>query len=209
MGRDLEQFVHPERISQQLICPICTQVLKDPVQTSSDHLFCEDELLEWLTRSNLCPITKAVIDPSTIKKPSRIILNMLAELEVYCMHKDEGCSWTGTSEQLHSHLAKGCLHHETCKLKETMAKQEKKITDLSDRITLLEIRNEELVEENEELKTTVEDLKSRLRVFHALAPPGQVTSSKVSSFTEKLSDAERLKRLESLKISKEFKEGHK
>jgi regulator of replication initiation timing len=179
------------------------------VQTSSDHLFCEDELLEWLTRSNLCPITKAVIDPSTIKKPSRIILNMLAELEVYCMHKDEGCLWTGTSEQLTSHLAKGCLHHETCKLKETMAKQEKKITELSDRITLLEIRNEELVEENDELKTTIEELKSRLRVFHALAPPGQASSGKVSSSTEKLSDAERLKRLESLKISKEFKEGHK
>lgn len=209
MGRDIEQFVHPERISQQLICPICTQVLKDPVQTSSDHLFCEDELLEWLTRSNLCPITKAVIDPSTIKKPSRIILNMLAELEVYCVHKSEGCTWIGTSEQLTAHLSKGCLHHEACKLKEVIANQDQKITELSDRIAILETRNEELTDENEELKATVEDLRSRLRVFHALAPPGQSTSNKLSASAEKLSDAERLRRLESLKISKEYKEGHK
>ncbi|RYG59632.1 hypothetical protein EON64_20040, partial [archaeon] len=69
MGRDLEDFVHPERISSQLICPICTQVLHRPVMTMSEHLFCEEELLEWLTRSSLCPVTKQPIDPATITRP--------------------------------------------------------------------------------------------------------------------------------------------
>ena len=51
MGIEAECFVHPERISKELFCPICTLVLENPVQTPSEHLFCEDELLEWLTRS--------------------------------------------------------------------------------------------------------------------------------------------------------------
>ena len=51
MGIDYECFLHPERISSELICPICTLVLENPVQTPSEHLFCEEELLEWLTRS--------------------------------------------------------------------------------------------------------------------------------------------------------------
>ena len=51
MGIESESFVHPERIPNELFCPICTLVLENPVQTPTEHLFCEDELLEWLTRS--------------------------------------------------------------------------------------------------------------------------------------------------------------
>lgn len=59
-----------------------------------DHLFCEDELLEWMSRfdinQSLCPITKNVLDPTMIRKPSRIIINMLNELEMYCSNKCNG-----------------------------------------------------------------------------------------------------------------------
>ena len=87
MGVELESFVHPERISSQLICPICTQVLDRPVQTPSEHLFCEDELLEWMTRSQFCPVTNSKLEPDSIKRPGRVILNMLAELDRYCPHR--------------------------------------------------------------------------------------------------------------------------
>jgi len=38
----------------------------------------------------LCPMTKTPLDPNHIKKPSRIILNMLNELEMYCIYKGNG-----------------------------------------------------------------------------------------------------------------------
>jgi hypothetical protein len=41
MGIDIEDFVHPEHISPELICQICQGVVDRPVQTPSEHLFCE------------------------------------------------------------------------------------------------------------------------------------------------------------------------
>lgn len=168
-GLDLDQFVHPERISSQLICPICTQVLDRPVQTATEHLFCEDELLEWMTRSDLCPITKTKLDPSQIRKPGRIVLNMLAELEMYCKNRPHGCTWTGSRE----HLLK---HQElcTCRSKEELLQELKekddKLSMLSDRVDNLTNRNMSLEEENIVLREKIEEYQHRIRVFHALIP---------------------------------------
>lgn len=170
MGRDLEQFVHPERISSQLICPICTMVLKNPVQTSTEHLFCEEELLEWMTRSNLCPITKTALDPSQIRKPSRIILNMLAELQIYCNYRGKGCKWIGTEEHLQSHLDHECIFHQNFLLQETVEFQNSKLLESNEVVTRLEMKIHQLQQENAWLKTVVEDYQERLRLFHALLP---------------------------------------
>ena len=105
MGVDIECFVDPEHISSELICPICQNVLDNPVQTPSEHLFCEAELIEWLLRSEVCPVTKGRLDPSQIRKPGRIITNMIGELQRYCPNRCEGCSWKGPNAQVSTHLS--------------------------------------------------------------------------------------------------------
>lgn len=65
------------------------------MQTPTEHLFCEDELLTWMTTSDLCPVTKMKLDPLTITRAGRVIQNMLGELKRYCMNKEHGCQWTG------------------------------------------------------------------------------------------------------------------
>lgn len=169
MGTDLEQYVHPDRISSQLICPICTQVLKNPVQTSTDHLFCEDELLEWMARSNLCPVSKQVLDPEKITKPSRIILNMLAELEIYCTNKCEGCTWSGSYEHLQKHLA-NCTFRPRSELYVEIKMLSDRIVHLESIYSQLESRHDHVIEENGYLKDLVEEYRQRLRIFHALLP---------------------------------------
>ena len=169
MGTDLDQYVHPDRISSQLICPICTQVLKNPVQTSTDHLFCEDELLEWMTRSNLCPVSKQVLDPEKITKPSRIIMNMLAELEIYCSNKAEGCNWSGPHERLGSHLS-SCTFRPRSELQAEILALTERVEELEKANEHLESRSDLLGEENSFLKGLVEEYQQRLRVFHALLP---------------------------------------
>lgn len=111
MGIESEQFVHPERISSQLFCAICTQVLDNPVITETEHLFCENELLEWfvIKGDQVCPVTNQKLDATKIVKPGRVITNMLKELERYCVNKPDGCQWSGPSEHLTSHL-KSCCH---------------------------------------------------------------------------------------------------
>ena len=62
----LRVVIHDVTIAE-LICPICHNVVENPVQTPSEHLFCEDELLEWLVQSTICPVTNTPLDASTIK----------------------------------------------------------------------------------------------------------------------------------------------
>lgn len=176
MGIDLELFVHPERISSQLICPICTQVLENPVQTSSEHLFCEDELLEWLSRSSLCPITKIELDPSTIRKPGRIILNMLSELEMYCKNRAHGCAWTGSKDHLFNHLAT-CKYQSQEYFQNEILERDNKIIQLEHVIDELAAKNEDLRQENICLIEKIEEYQRRIRVFHALLPQNTISCS--------------------------------
>jgi len=130
MGFELELFVHPERISPQFICAICQGVLDRPVETPTEHLFCEDDLLEWMSRSNLCPVTKKVLDPGSIRKPGRIILNMLGELERYCIYKENGCNWQGPNHMASAHEKSCCCRPMDDFIKELNAKDEE-IKDLN------------------------------------------------------------------------------
>ena len=213
MGLDSDLLVHPERLSSQLICPICTQVLQNPVQTSTDHLFCEEELLEWMTISSVCPVTKVQLLAQEIKKPSRIILNMLAELEVFCPNKVNGCNWSGLNETMGVHF-RSCDHKPVEDLKKDIAEKDKRIFDLQWRVDSLEARCNDLEEENKCLKGIIVENNRRLRVFSALAESKQSDVSKgtlllsdtdVGNHTDpedSYSDAIRLMRLKSNSINK-------
>jgi hypothetical protein len=194
MGRDLDCFVHPERISPQLICPICTQVLYRPVQTVSEHLFCEDELLEWMTRSSTCPITKSTLDPNEITRPSRIILNMLAELEVFCSNKQRGCSWIGPQELMDAHTEQ-CAYRPTNQLLEAIKIKDSKIMELEQRVKVLEERYSSLLLETAVISGELRDSQQRLRLFEALVPTASVPKIETKRAEEVTSDAERLRRL--------------
>lgn len=205
MGRDLEEFVHPERISSQLICPICTQVLLNPVQTATEHLFCEDELLEWMTRSSQCPVTKRTIDPGEIRRPGRIVLNMLAELEVFCCYKRLGCPWTGPQELLASHSAH-CAHRPVTEFVAEIEEKNGAIARLEARVEDLERENRDLEEkclsalqEIDALKSQLVECHQRLRLYDALLPTANVGAMpRTGKAEEAKSDADRLRRLSTL-----------
>lgn len=166
MGLDLDSFVHPERISGQLICPICTQVLDNPVQTPTDHLFCEDELLEWLSRSSLCPATNTQLNPDSIRRPSRIIVNMLAELQRYCPNRAEGCVWVGENEHTAAHVA-GCTFRPRSLLMQDLSLAEERISKLKAKLAKAEKKIELLTQTNVQLASTNAIHERELRVYNA------------------------------------------
>lgn len=165
-GLDLDDFVYPERISSQLICPICTQVLENPVQTPTDHLFCEDELLEWLSRSTLCPATNTPLDPDAIGRPSRIIVNMLAELQRYCPNRAEGCTWKGENEHTAAHVV-ACTFRPRALVVQDLTLAEEKISKLRDKLVKAEKKIEMLTHINVELASTNAINERKLRVYNA------------------------------------------
>jgi hypothetical protein len=217
MGFDLEDFVHSERISSELICPICHGVVEKPVQTPSEHLFCEDELLEWMLRSELCPLTHEPLDPSTITKPGRIITNMLAALERYCPNKDLGCSWQGACDRLPSHLTSCEWQNPTLLLKKLTEKDvlitllQERLTQTQGKITALESLNDELEEENQLLRR-------KLKVYDAFFDKGTQNVSELDAASQHkesssnkgqssdLNKLSRLRQLETMKDSDDQKE---
>ena len=199
MGFEIELFVHPDRISNQLICPICTSVLERPVQTPSEHLFCEDELLEWMTRSQMCPVTNTKLDPDTIRKPGRIIMNMLAELEMYCPNRIHGCQWIGSSDQVTIHKKK-CINRSKEELlleiqnkDNIIAKLKQKLSISQEKILELQERNSILLENNDELEL----INRRLKVYDAFFKSDEKDDGdKATSAVQELSRLRRLNLIE-------------
>lgn len=171
MGHDFDLFVYPDRISSQLICPICTLVLKNPVQTSTEHLFCEDELLEWMAVSTVCPVTNSQLNPEDIRKPGRIIANMLGELEMFCPNKEHGCKWVGQNEHLNRHLD-DCKYQNDSEPKEEDPKITK-IKDLTLRLAELEFKYNAVLEENNKLKSKLRKSEKICEIFSTFLTSGE------------------------------------
>ena len=60
MGYELARFVEGgSEVDEELICPICSGVLQDPVHTPQcEHAFCRDCIKKWLERTQACPIDR-------------------------------------------------------------------------------------------------------------------------------------------------------
>lgn len=211
MGFDLELFVYPDRISPELICPICHGVVEKPVQTPSEHLFCEDELLEWMLRSELCPITHEPLDPSTITKPGRIINNMLAALERYCPNKELGCQWQGSCDRLGAHLS-SCEWQNPSMLIKKLEEKDVLITLLQERVAQTQSSIARLENENRELMEENERIKRKLKVYDAFFEKGSHshseldTSSQDTETKQTNSDINKLSRLRKLETMKSTEE---
>jgi hypothetical protein len=168
MGVEAEEFVHPERISSQLFCSICTNVVENPVITPTEHLYCENELLDWFVQKGdqICPMTNVKLDAAKITKPGRIIMNMLNELERYCPNKREGCSWTGENCQVSRHL-KACQFKPRTELIADIQQKSTTIKLLTSRVAVLEEKIQILEGEKKQLNLSVGSLQRTLRVYEA------------------------------------------
>ena len=73
-----------------LICPICYNILKDPIScnsTEKSHSFCKVCILKSLKINDKCPICKQTFEFWTNKK----IKELLQKLKFKCKYAEEGC----------------------------------------------------------------------------------------------------------------------
>ncbi len=59
-------------------CPICYDIVEDPVITHCAHFFCNECINSHLTRNNNCPVCREPIKKSelvatTVKKPTQVL----------------------------------------------------------------------------------------------------------------------------------------
>ena len=94
------QFISRDKsFVERFLCPICQEILYEPVQTSCGHLFCGRCLKR--VQSKKCPSCreKFVREPIEDKFNKREIRNLI----VKCQNSSRGCEWEGELGNVESH----------------------------------------------------------------------------------------------------------
>ena len=77
--------------ADNLICPICLQLLKNPISCSeriNSHSFCKECIDEFLKEKDACPICKSNFE----YKIKNNIIQEVNNLYFFCLFKNEGCN---------------------------------------------------------------------------------------------------------------------
>ena len=94
-----------------LTCLICRLVAQEPYQTGCcGKLFCKTCLTRWLHQRNTCPHCQQELPVDGIFRDVRAAQE-IGDLAIYCLHKNDGCEWTGELRLIKGHL-RGCVHEE-------------------------------------------------------------------------------------------------
>ena len=110
-GYEEERFEH--EVDSKLLCPICSNVLKDPVQCQNEHYFCRSCIKKHLhENSETCPMCQDHLTEETLTKPPRLLTNMLECLKIRCDHAKRGCQELIKLEFLDQHV-KSCGYSPT------------------------------------------------------------------------------------------------
>ena len=95
MGISLDNVID-KKLTHHLICSICTELVEDAlILKTCDHMFCRECVCEWkrgqsiVGNSPTCPECRQAFLDNDLVKPSRIILNMMGEINLTC--PNEGC----------------------------------------------------------------------------------------------------------------------
>ena len=92
-------------VDEDLHCPICMNVLKDPVQCGpNEHYFCSNCITRHLKNSQSCPFCVEELSQETLKPPSRFVNNRLNKLVIRCDYFERGCQDFVELEELSCHV---------------------------------------------------------------------------------------------------------
>lgn len=96
-------------VDENYICPICMNVLKDPVQCQrNEHYFCTPCIRKHLKRnSNTCPTCRDELTLETLGKSSRLVTRYLSNLKIRCDYFNRGCREVALLGDLETHV-KNC-----------------------------------------------------------------------------------------------------
>ena len=87
---------------EDLKCPICQELVNDPVLTSCGHLFC----IECIKGEDFCSLCRERFSLFPDQRTKRQIRN----LTVQCTHNNTGCTWQGNLGDFQKHLETSCSY---------------------------------------------------------------------------------------------------
>ena len=87
-------------VLEELKCPICLELVSNPVQTSCGHLFCG----KCITSTVNCPVDRKRFTKTTDHFNKR----RLGNFRVLCPNSEKGCEWEGELRAAEEHTATTC-----------------------------------------------------------------------------------------------------
>ena len=121
-------------VDKNFLCPICADVLKDPVQCQNQHYFCKVCIKKHLEKNaKSCPICVQDLSEETLAEPPRILTDYLDGLMISCDHSEIGCTEVVQVSRLKTHVRE-------CNYRPVVCTNEKcgqtfKQEDLADHVT--------------------------------------------------------------------------
>ncbi|CAG9830505.1 unnamed protein product [Diabrotica balteata] len=109
MGFEINRF--QGTVDEELVCPICSGVLEDPIQALvCEHAFCKACITEWISRQPTCPVDRQIVTSPQLRPVPRIIRNLLSRLCITCDNAQYGCTRVLKLDALTAHLEE-CEHN--------------------------------------------------------------------------------------------------
>ncbi|CAB3990283.1 E3 ubiquitin- ligase NRDP1 [Paramuricea clavata] len=92
-------------VDSNFLCPICAEVLKEPVQCQNQHYFCKSCIKKHLEKNaKSCPICVQDLSEETLAQPPRILTDYLNGLLISCDHSERGCTEVLPVSRLQAHV---------------------------------------------------------------------------------------------------------
>ncbi|KAM7296434.1 TNF receptor-associated factor 6 isoform X3 [Ixodes scapularis] len=74
----------------ELTCPICRALLREPVECRCRHVFCKDCIMVWLSTNSTCPLCRVSLQGASLVPAHPLIQSMVGNVKVKC--RSPGCS---------------------------------------------------------------------------------------------------------------------
>lgn len=84
-------------------CSICHDVIRDPRQCPSEHVYCRDCIIESLTHQSRCPECRQILHDTNLLPLSRTARFFYDKLTLRCEFKVIGCEFLGNPDQMSKH----------------------------------------------------------------------------------------------------------
>ena len=97
-----------------LICAICTEIVRKPCNLPCPHLFCQQCLRRAVKTKNVCPTCRVKYNPKVLDSINTHVSHSVYALPIKCVNWRMGCDWKGvigTNEQtIENHLRSQCKY---------------------------------------------------------------------------------------------------
>lgn len=101
MGYETHRF---EANVEDFECPICCNVLEDPLQIKiCEHMFCRQCLAQWFEQATSCPVDRRLIRVSDLSSTSRFFRMQYNRLKIRCKFAESGCVEIVQIENIYNH----------------------------------------------------------------------------------------------------------